>query len=150
MLAVVMYALFFLRKISFTDFFFSKGFHVHVNPVAETSPNCTAAGGHFNPYSKLCCFFCLWVCYLKQNKYLDTSHGPRTPDIWNRHVGDLGNITTDENGTVAVAIQDNIIQFYNVTQSIADRTIVVHLMYDDGGFGTGDSSTTGYSFIYDS
>lgn len=28
-----------------------QGFHVHVYPVSEGSPNCTAAGPHFNPYS---------------------------------------------------------------------------------------------------
>ena len=30
-----------------------QGFHIHTNPVEETSPNCTAAGAHFNPYSTL-------------------------------------------------------------------------------------------------
>jgi Cu/Zn superoxide dismutase len=32
--------------------FYFQGFHVHVNAVSDASPNCTAAGGHFNPYSK--------------------------------------------------------------------------------------------------
>jgi Cu/Zn superoxide dismutase len=45
----------FLSPLLFTyltaNFFLSKGFHVHVNGVSETSPNCTAALGHFNPYS---------------------------------------------------------------------------------------------------
>jgi Cu-Zn family superoxide dismutase len=63
-----------------------------------------------------------------------------------RHVGDLGNITTDANGTVTVNIVDSIIQFYNTTQSIADRTIIVHLMPDDGG-GVGESNVTGYDFM---
>ncbi len=62
----------------------------------------------------------------------------------NRHVGDLGNITTDANGKVIINISDIIIQFYNSTQSIAGRTIVVHAMSDDGGMtGMGDSTTTG-------
>ncbi|CAF1032990.1 unnamed protein product [Rotaria magnacalcarata] len=99
------------------------GFHVHVYGVSGSSPNCTAAGGHFNPYN--------------------TVHGPRSATIMQRHVGDLGNITTDANGTVTINIQDSIIQFYNATQSIANRTIVVHRMYDDGGMGTGDSNLTG-------
>jgi len=63
-----------------------------------------------------------------------------------RHVGDLGNITTDGNGTVTINIEDIIIQFYNSTQSIAGRTIIVHQMSDDGG-GTGTSNITGYDFI---
>ena len=62
----------------------------------------------------------------------------------NRHVGDLGNITTDASGTALINISDIIIQFYNSTQSIANRTIVVHAMSDDGGMtDMGDSSTTG-------
>ncbi|CAF3200208.1 unnamed protein product [Rotaria socialis] len=99
------------------------GFHVHTYGVSESSPNCTAAGGHFNPYN--------------------TSHGPRNATIMQRHVGDLGNITTDANGIVTINIQDSIIQFYNATQSIANRTIVVHRMYDDGGMGAGESNLTG-------
>ena len=83
---------------------------------------------------------------MKTNKYLDTSHGPLLADIWHRHVGDLGNITTTVNGVATINIIDSIIQFYNATQSIAGRTIVVHRMYDDGGQGSGDSNTTGYEF----
>jgi hypothetical protein len=80
--------------------------------------------------------------------YLDVSHGPRTADIWHRHIGDLGNITTDANGTVHINIIDIIIQFYNSTQSIAGRTIVIHAMFDDGGnTSMGDSMTTGYDFV---
>ncbi|CAF0907868.1 unnamed protein product [Rotaria sordida] len=101
----------------------SHGFHVHTNPVAETSPDCAAAAGHFNPYN--------------------TGHGPREADIWHRHVGDLGNITTDANGSVNINMNDYIIQFYNSTQSIAGRTIIVHLLFDDGGHGTGESNITG-------
>ncbi|CAF1086450.1 unnamed protein product [Adineta steineri] len=102
----------------------SHGFHVHVNPVSDGSPNCTAAGPHFNPYNTL--------------------HGPPTASIMNRHVGDLGNLTTDASGTVNVNIQDSIIQLGYNNRSIADRTIVVHLFRDDGGQGGhADSNTTG-------
>ncbi|CAF3970752.1 unnamed protein product [Rotaria sp. Silwood2] len=100
------------------------GFHVHVYPVSKSMPNCTAAGGHFNPYN--------------------TTHGPRTADIRNRHVGDLGNLTTNENGTVDIDMEDWIIQLYNETQSIVNRTIIVHRLRDDGGQGGfSDSNTTG-------
>ncbi|CAF4629005.1 unnamed protein product [Rotaria sp. Silwood1] len=99
------------------------GFHVHTNAVAETTPNCVEAAGHFNPYN--------------------TAHGPPQADIWHRHVGDLGNITTDASGAAHIDISDNIIQFYNSTQSIANRTIIVHLMFDDGGFGMNESNITG-------
>ena len=75
-------------------------------------------------------------------QYLDTGHGPITATIYNRHVGDLGNIVTNANGTVTISISDSIIQFYNSTQSIMNRTIVVHYGTDDGG-GVGDSNVTG-------
>jgi hypothetical protein len=77
--------------------------------------------------------------------FSDTSHGPRTANITNRHVGDLGNLTADSNGTVSVNITDSIIQLYNITQSIINRTIIIHAMSDDGGTtGVNDSAVTGY------
>ncbi len=79
---------------------------------------------------------------------LDTLHGPRTANIRNRHVGDLGNITTDAKGVVKLNIEDSIIQLYNETLSILNRTIIVHLLRDDGGQGGfADSSTTGYDYM---
>jgi Cu-Zn family superoxide dismutase len=79
---------------------------------------------------------------------LDTTHGPREANIANRHVGDLGNITTDAYGNVTLNIADSIIQLYNATQSIIDRTAIVHLHRDDGGQGGfPDSHTTGYDYI---
>ncbi|CAF1329761.1 unnamed protein product [Rotaria sordida] len=100
------------------------GFHVHRDPLVNGELNCTAAGPHFNPYG--------------------TTHGSITADIMNRHVGDLGNVTSANDGTININIQDSIIQLYNATQSIVNRTIVLHAMRDDGGMGGfSDSSTTG-------
>ncbi|UJR22137.1 hypothetical protein I4U23_025201 [Adineta vaga] len=100
------------------------GFHVHVSPVSDGSPNCTAAGGHFNPYN--------------------VTHGPKTGSLATRHVGDLGNLTTDSSGKVTTDMEDGIIQLYNATQSIMNRTVVVHRMRDDAGqSGASDSTTTG-------
>jgi Cu-Zn family superoxide dismutase len=63
-------------------------------------------------------------------------------------VGDLGNIITERDGAADFDFQDNIIQLYNTTQSILGRTVVVHLLEDDGGQGGHpDSSTTGYDFV---
>ncbi len=78
---------------------------------------------------------------------LDTLHGPKEADIKNRHVGDLGNLTANENGIIIVELSDSIIDLYNPTRSIANRTIVLHAMRDDGGKGGfPDSNTTGYLF----
>jgi Cu-Zn family superoxide dismutase len=80
---------------------------------------------------------------------LDAPHGSPSADITHRHVGDLGNITTDASGTAVIDMQDPIIQLYNATQSILNRTVVVHLLRDDGGLaGTNDSITTGYDKMY--
>jgi Cu-Zn family superoxide dismutase len=78
-----------------------------------------------------------------------TTHGPITADIMSRHVGDLGNVTSDSAGTININIQDSIIQLYNATQSIANRTVVLHAMRDDGGMGGfSDSTITGYDLLY--
>ena len=63
----------------------------------------------------------------------------------NRHVGDLGNVTANENGIIIVELSDSIIDLFNATRSIVNRTIVLHAMRDDGGKGGfPDSKTTGY------
>ena len=76
----------------------------------------------------------------------DTPHGPPTANISKRHVGDLGNLTTDGNGTIIMDLADSIIQLYsNTPQYIANRTLVLHAMRDDGGTGGfPDSNSTGY------
>lgn len=75
---------------------------------------------------------------------VDIPHGPRIPDITRRHVGDLGNVTADDQGSISISIEDAIIQLYNITQSILNRTAVVHLVRDDGGAGGfPDSNSTG-------
>jgi Cu-Zn family superoxide dismutase len=79
------------------------------------------------------------------SNYLETGHGPREASIKERHVGDLGNVTANENGIIIVEITDPIIDLYNATRSIAGRTIVLHAIRDDGGKGGfPDSNTTGY------
>ena len=37
---------------------------------------------------------------------LDTFHGPRDVDLQHRHVGDLGNLTTNENGIILIEMSD--------------------------------------------
>jgi superoxide dismutase, Cu-Zn family len=61
-----------------------------------------------------------------------------------RHVGDLGNLTTDSNGQVTLNMNDALLSLTNATRSIINRTVIVHRMRDDGGQGGfADSSTTG-------
>jgi hypothetical protein len=104
--------------------------------------NCTASGPHFNPYGKI-----KQSCYMIYFVYLETLHGPPEADIKHRHVGDLGNLTAGAGGVVIIELTDPIISLYDATRSIANRTIVLHAMRDDGGKGGfPDSNTTGYLF----
>lgn len=54
-----------------------------------------------------------------------------------RHVGDLGNVKADSDGTVRVKIVDTILSL-NGENSILGRAVVVHEGEDDLGKGTGD------------
>ncbi|XP_019872034.2 extracellular superoxide dismutase [Cu-Zn] 3 [Aethina tumida] len=97
------------------------GFHVHEK--GDLSKNCTGAGGHFNPEKK--------------------NHG--APEDEDRHVGDLGNIEADDNGTAKVNITDKLIALSG-TNNIIGRAIVIHADPDDLGLGGfDDSKTTGHA-----
>ncbi|TFK40832.1 superoxide dismutase [Crucibulum laeve] len=91
------------------------GFHIHQS--GDLSSNCASAGPHFNPYGK--------------------THGAPTDE--NRHVGDLGNIKSDENGVAEFKFTDSLISL-NGHLSIVGRALVVHAGTDDLGKGGNDES----------
>ena len=98
------------------------GFHIH--EAGDISDNCMSAGAHFNPYNK--------------------NHGGR--DSKERHVGDLGNLKTDNNGNVDLQFTDNLIKLRGSKSNIIGRSIVIHEDIDDEGKGNApDSLTTGHS-----
>ncbi|KDR82890.1 hypothetical protein GALMADRAFT_238526 [Galerina marginata CBS 339.88] len=92
-----------------------RGFHVH--QLGDLSGGCLSAGSHFNPYGK--------------------THGPPTAST--RHVGDLGNIKTDENGEANFEFTDHLISLQG-PNSIIGRSVVVHAGTDDLGAGGDDES----------
>jgi Cu-Zn family superoxide dismutase len=62
-----------------------------------------------------------------------------------RHVGDLGNLKTDEKGNAYLATTDTQIKLFG-EDSVVGRSCVVHAGEDDlGRGGHKDSSTTGNS-----
>jgi hypothetical protein len=65
-------------------------------------------------------------------------HGAPEDNI--RHVGDLGNIESNENGVAYInELRDHQVNIYN-HQSVIGRAAVVHLTVDD--LGTGDNEET--------
>ncbi|KAF9013239.1 superoxide dismutase [Cyathus striatus] len=91
------------------------GFHVH--QYGDLSNGCTSAGPHFNPFNK--------------------THG--APWAATRHVGDLGNIDSDEEGVATINMQDSLISLMG-ERSILGRAVVVHTGTDDLGLGGNDES----------
>ncbi|CAG8499760.1 1584_t:CDS:2, partial [Acaulospora colombiana] len=86
------------------------GFHVH--EFGDNTDGCTSAGDHYNPTNK--------------------HHGAPQDEV--RHVGDLGNISASENGTVKTKIKDKFIALVG-PHSVVGRTIIVHADKDDLGKG---------------
>uniref|UniRef100_A0A1D1Z7R7 Superoxide dismutase [Cu-Zn] n=1 Tax=Anthurium amnicola TaxID=1678845 RepID=A0A1D1Z7R7_9ARAE len=93
------------------------GFHVH--EFGDNTNGCTSAGPHFNPHGK--------------------KHGAPTDE--NRHAGDLGNVTADNDGKVDAKITDNHVKLSG-PNSIIGRTIVIHADVDDLGKGNHELSLT--------
>ncbi len=94
------------------------GFHVHQFGDLTNRETGKSAGGHFNP--------------------TDQPHGRRDAD--ERHVGDLGNITANEDGVAEVDITDDVIRL-NGPHSIIGRALIVHAMEDQFTQPTGDAGS---------
>lgn len=83
------------------------GFHVHEHGDCSAADG-SSAGGHFNPTKK--------------------KHGG--PDSFERHVGDLGNLTANEFGFAHYDRVDSVISL-NGDYSIIGKSIVIHADEDD-------------------
>lgn len=92
-----------------------RGFHIH--QFGDNTNGCTSAGPHFNPFQK--------------------THGAPEDDV--RHVGDLGNITTDAQGVAKGTKQDLLVKLLG-ENSILGRSVVVHSGTDDLGKGGNEES----------
>ncbi|CAN5327309.1 hypothetical protein BH23VER1_BH23VER1_22520 [soil metagenome] len=83
------------------------GFHVH-EFGDQSAPDGTSAGGHFDPTGM--------------------PHGAQDSD--SRHVGDLGNVTANDDGVAEIDIEDSMLSFSGES-SILGRGLVVHGDKDD-------------------
>ncbi|CAB0007210.1 unnamed protein product, partial [Nesidiocoris tenuis] len=96
------------------------GFHVHEK--GDLSAGCASTGAHYNPYKK--------------------NHG--APNDAERHVGDLGNVVSEE-GVTHIAFTDSVISLTG-PHSILGRAVVIHSDRDDlGRGGFTDSLSTGHA-----
>ncbi|KAJ2372391.1 hypothetical protein IW150_004140 [Coemansia sp. RSA 2607] len=93
------------------------GFHIH--EFGDATNGCTSAGAHYNPLGK--------------------THG--APSDEERHLGDLGNVTANEEGKVVEEIEDSGVTLYGPF-SVLGRTVVVHEGEDDLGKGGHELSPT--------
>ena len=89
------------------------GFHIH--EFGDMSDGCKSMGGHYNPD--------------------DVNHG----DLTEGHVGDLGNITADEDGKSSFSIKATRVDLIG-DRSVVGRGIVVHEDEDDLGKGGDEES----------
>ena len=96
---------------------------IHIHEAGDLTDNCLGACSHFNPYGK--------------------THG--CPGMKIRHVGDLGNLSTDKNGIAKYSFYDNIIKLKGKC-NIIGRGLIIHADEDDCGQSTHpDSLKTGNS-----
>ena len=97
------------------------GFHIH--QWGNLTQGCTTAGPHFNPENR--------------------NHG--SPNDEERHIGDLGNVVSDEYGNAKYELIDSKITLFG-PKSIVGRSFVLHKDEDDLGKGNHpDSLKTGNS-----
>ena len=95
------------------------GFHVHES--GDLSQKCESMCAHFNPYEK--------------------QHG--CPGMKERHVGDLGNLVTNDKGQAIYSFYDDIVKLRGKC-NIIGRGLIIHADEDDcGQGGTPDSLKTG-------
>jgi Cu-Zn family superoxide dismutase len=92
------------------------GFHIHES--GDLTSGCESMCAHFNPFHK--------------------THGK--PGMKQRHVGDLGNLETDNNGSVNYSMRDNIIQLRGEKSNIIGRGLIIHEDEDDCGKGNNEAS----------
>ena len=92
------------------------GFHVH--QAGDLTDKCNSMCAHFNPYGN--------------------THG--CPGMSKRHVGDLGNIKTNNKGEAKYTFYDNVIKLRGTKCNIIGRGLIIHEDEDDCGKGVNAES----------
>jgi Cu-Zn family superoxide dismutase len=89
------------------------GFHVH--EAGDLTNHCDSLCAHFNPLNK--------------------KHGGQNSK--ERHVGDLGNLSTDAKGNVDFVFDDHLVKLRGTKYNIIGRGLIIHADPDDCGIFTG-------------
>lgn len=114
------------------------GFHVHEH--ADTSDQCRAAGGHFNPHNVS---FRIMRCEIAKvwTAPLQVFHGSPASDV--RHAGDFGNIEADSDGvaTFDIRLLSSGSSLFG-EHTLIGRTLVIHADEDDLGVNPDEGSKT--------
>jgi len=92
------------------------GFHVHEK--GNMIDKCESMCAHYNPYGN--------------------THG--CPGMKNRHVGDLGNLETDNYGVAKYRMIDDCIKLRGSKANIIGRGLIIHADPDDCGHGNNAAS----------
>jgi Cu-Zn family superoxide dismutase len=96
------------------------GFHVH--EAGDLSDKCISMCAHFNPYKM--------------------AHGG--PNMKIRHIGDLGNLQSDNRGEAKYTFYDDCIKLRGDIANIIGRGLIIHENMDDCGLGINlESKKTG-------
>ena len=92
------------------------GFHVH--EAGDLTDKCMSMCSHFNPFNE--------------------THGGQ--DSKHRHVGDLGNLQTNNKGEAKYYYYDNVIKLRGFKSNIIGRGLIIHADEDDCGKGDNEES----------
>ena len=96
---------------------------IHIHEYGDIRENCTNCCDHYNPFNQ--------------------EHGDRLANI--RHVGDLGNLQTNNEGVAEFSFEDNLVKLKG-PYSVIGRSIIIHEDEDDlGKGGHPDSKKTGHA-----
>ena len=90
----------------------------HIHEFGDiTDPKGLATGGHYDP----------------------EGHPHGLPDNPQRHAGDFGNLSADENGSAHAEIEVKNITIAGLRNPIVGRGMIIHAQGDDGGQPTGNA-----------
>lgn len=94
------------------------GFHIH--QYGDMTNGCQSMGGHYNPFDQL---HGSRVIYDQQGQLITN---------FERHLGDLGNLSVDKNGRAEFDFVDYMVQLSG-PYSVIGRGLVMHSKADDLG-----------------